>query len=367
MRRPYRVAVLLDCLTAGGAERIAVEVACALDRTRFEPFLVVTRYGGPLAEHLERASVPYTILGRRHGFAPRKLVRAHRLLQKADLIHAHKLGSNIWGTLLARTTGRPLVVREPSFSGVSTPMRAWGYRYWVGPVARKVICPSTIVSSSLVADGIAAEKIEVIENGVRLDAALPRDEARTELGLPPAGFVVGIIARLREEKAHEVLFRAVARLRAEGRSLTLCIVGEGPKQSTLENLARELDLTGTIVWAGERADAKRLPRGFDLGVICSDWEGLPVAALETLAAGTPLVTTAVGVLPEIVDGAGTIVPVRDDAALAAAIARFMDDPAATEQAGTRAVEIIRERFGFDQMVRHFERVYAAALGDSRDV
>lgn len=353
--------MLLDCLLAGGAERIAVEVACALDRDRFEPSVIVTRYGGPLAEHLERASVPYTVLDRRHGFAPRKYLRAHRLVRDVDLIHAHKLGSNLWGTLLARTTGVPLVVREPTFSGTRTPLRTAGYRWWVAHTARRVICPSPIVAASLIDDGFRPEQIELIPNGVRLDAALPRAEARAELGLPPDGFVVGIVARLREEKAHEVLLRAAARLRDAGRELTVCIVGDGPERPALEGIAHDLGLDETVVWTGERADAKRLPRAFDVGVICSDWEGLPVAALEILAAGTPLVATAVGALPDVVDGAGAIVPVRDDEALALAIGALMDDPVAAARAGERGRAVIRDRFSFESMVRGFERVYDEVL------
>lgn len=365
LRRPYRIAMLIDCLLAGGAERIAVEIACALDRSRFEPSVVVTRYGGPLAKHLERRNVPYTVLGRRHGFAPRKYLRAQRLLQQADLIHAHKLGSSLWGTLLSRTTGVPLVIREPSFSGVRTPLRRYGYRWWVAPRAERVICPSARVKTSLVDDGFADERIVVVPNGVRLDAALPRDAARAELGLPQDRFVVGIIARLREEKAHEVLLRAVARLRGEGRDLKLCIVGDGPERPRIERTARELALDSTLVWAGERNDAKRLPRAFDVGVICSDWEGLPVAALEILAAGTPLVATAVGALPDIVDGAGAIVPVRDHDALAAAIGRLMDDPETARSASETARKVIRERFSFDAMVQGFENVYEAVLANRR--
>ena len=362
---PCRVAILVDCLVAAGAERIAVDVACALDRGRFDPFVIVTRYGGALAENLEAGGVPYTILDRRHGFSPRKYARAQRLIRSADLISAHKLGSNLWGGVLSLTTGKPLVALEPSFSGVNTPMRILAYRWWIGRVARKIMCPSEIVAASLVGIGVPPKLLEVVPNGVSLDAAEPREVARAELGLPPDAFVVGVIARLREEKAHEVLFQAAARLREQGRSLSVCVVGDGPRRAELERLVAELRLDTTVVWAGERKDAKRLARAFDVGVICSDWEGLPVAALETLAAGTPLVTTAVGTLPEILDGAGTVVPVRDDAALAAALADIMDHPDRAARAGARGREIVQERFDFEQMVRGFERVYADALASER--
>jgi glycosyltransferase involved in cell wall biosynthesis len=354
--------MLVDSFGAGGAERIAVEVASALDRERYSPTVVATRHGGPLEDVLHRADVDYFVLGRRRGFSPRKYRRAHRLLRNVDLIHSHKLGSNLWGALLSRTTGVPLVSREPTFSGVRSPLRTYGYRWWIAPVARRIICPSTIVAQSLYDEGVARGLVEVIPNGVRLDAALPRQEARVELGLDPDAFVVGIVARLREEKAHEVLFRAAAQLRHDGREVTVCVVGDGPRRAALAETATSLGLDDSVVWAGERAEAKRLPAAFDVGVICSDFEGLPVAALETLAAGVPMVCTAVGTLPEMLsDGAGITVPVRDHVALANAIAQFVDDPSAAAQAGARARDLVRRHYDFDRMVKAFENVYGQVL------
>lgn len=366
--KPRRVAMLIDSFGAGGAERIAVEVATGLDRERYSPIVVATRHGGPLENVLRQAGVDYVVLGRRRGFSPRKFRRAHRLLRNVDLIHSHKLGSNLWGALLSRTTGVPLVALDPTFSGTRNRVRTYGYRWWIAPVARRIICPSTSLARSLYDEGVPRGLVEVIPNGVRLGAALPREEARAELGLDPAAFVVGIVARLREEKAHEVLFRAAARLRDDGRDVTVCVVGDGPRREALVEAAEGLGLDGSIVWAGERAEAKRLPAAFDVGVICSDFEGQPLAALETLAAGVPMVCTAVGTMPDILsDGAGLIVPVRDHAALATAIRSFIDDRAAAAEAGLRARDVVRQHFEYRQMVGAFERLYDRVLGpDTRD-
>jgi glycosyltransferase involved in cell wall biosynthesis len=357
-----RVAMIIDSFQAGGAERIAVEVASCLDRERYSPIVVATRHGGPLEEVLHQAEVDYVVLGRRRGFSPRKYRRAHRLLRNVDLIHSHKLGSNLWGALLARSTGVPLVAREPTFSGVRSWQRTYGYRWWIAPVAQRIICPSTIVAQSLYDEGVRRELVEVIPNGVRLDAALPRHEARVELGLGHDAFVIGIVARLREEKAHEVLFKAAAKLREEGRNVTVCVVGDGPRRAALVETAATLGLDGHVRWAGERREAKRLAAAFDVGVICSDFEGLPVAALEMLAAGVPMVATAVGTMPTILsEGAGFTVPVRDHAALAKAILRFIEDRELAARAGVRARDIIRQQYGFDEMVKAFERVYERVL------
>jgi glycosyltransferase involved in cell wall biosynthesis len=278
------------------------------------------------------------------------------------LINAHKFGSNIWGALLSRTTSVPLVPVEPTFSGVRERVRTLAYRRWISPVAPCIVCPSDVVADSLEAEGVPRERIEVIRNGVRTDAALPREKARAELGLDPGAFVVGIIALLREEKAHEVLLHAIARLRRREREVTLCVVGDGARREVLRSMASELGLDGAVVWAGERREAKRLPSAFDVGVLSSDYEGLPVAALEILAAGVPLVSTAVGTMPAILStGAGLVVPVRDDAALADAIDRFVGDGEFRARAGAEAREVVRREYGFEEMVKGFERTYDRVL------
>ena len=358
--------MLIDSLLAGGAERIAVEVACALDRAKFSPWVVVTRHTGPLQSLLDEAGVGYTILGRTRGFSPVKYLEAKRLVGGFDLLHAHKFGSNIWGSLLARQTGVPLVVRDPRFSGVRTWQRTYGYRFLIGRTARRIICPSTKLADSLIDEGVDPSLLVVIPNGVRLEAALPRDQARAELGLDGRAKVVGIVARLRPEKQHDVLLRATARLMRQNRAISVCIVGDGPTRESLEQLTVELGLGDVVTFAGERRDAKRIVSAFDVGVISSAWEGLPVASLEILAAGVPLVSTAVGALPEVLaGGAGLLVEPDDDAGLAAAIATVLDDPSHAAELGRLGRQRIADEYSFPRMVADFERVYTEVLLDGR--
>src|SRR5688572_24028665 len=108
---------------AGGAERLAVEVACALDTTRFAPHVVVTRTTGPLERLLVEGGVPYTVLGRTRKFDIGAWRRAHRLARDSDLIHAHKFGSNVWGAMLSRLARRPLVGHEHNFAATSSRTR----------------------------------------------------------------------------------------------------------------------------------------------------------------------------------------------------------------------------------------------------
>jgi glycosyltransferase involved in cell wall biosynthesis len=358
--------MLLDSLLAGGAERIAVEVACALDRDRFEPSVVAVRHTGALEDTLVASGVHYTILGRQGRLMPPNILRrGRRLLESADLVQANKFEGSMWGALWARRTGVPLVTRDPMWTGSRTRTRTLGYRRWIGPVARRIVTPSSIVATSIIEEGVDPAKLVVIPNGVPLNASLDRGAARGELGLGPHEFVVGIIARLREQKRHDVLLRAMGQLRTDDRRPRLCVVGTGEEEARLRALAATLDLDDTVVWAGERKDARRLARAFDVAVICSWWEGLPVAALELLAAGTPLVATPVGALPEVLEGGvGVFVDVGDSQGLAAAIAKLMDDPDRRSELATLGRQRIRDRYSLEAMVASFERLYEDVLSET---
>ncbi len=361
---PVRVTTMVDSLLAGGAERVAVELACALDRARFEPHVLVTREDGPLRDLLERDGVPFTILGRTDALDLRPWRVAHRhLVDDADVLHSHKFGSNAWGALLARTARVPLVVHEHNFSQEPSRSRRLIDRRWIASRARRVLCVSDSVADIERASGVPERLIDVVPNGVRLDDAWPRGASRAELGLSHASFTVGIVGRLRPEKAHEVLFEALATLACDqGRDIRLCIVGDGPRSAELQLLAGKLGIASRVTWAGERRDAATLASAFDAGVICSHWEGLPLAALESMAASVPLVATAVGGLPTLLEGnAGVLVPPADPAALARALGALMDDEERRSSIAAAGHRRVAERYSFDSMVRRVQDIYVDVL------
>jgi glycosyltransferase involved in cell wall biosynthesis len=366
--RPIRVTTMVDSLLAGGAERVAVELACGLDRSRFEPHVLVTRGDGPLRDLIDRAGVGVTLLERDAALDVGAWRAAHRhLAANADLLHAHKFGSNAWGSMLARTARVPLVVHEHNFSEHPSRVRKVIDRQWIGRTARRVICVSDSVADVERANGISPRLIDVVPNGVRLDAAWPREHARAQLGMAAYGpsFTIGIVGRLRPEKAHEVLLEAVAQLARTGRDVRLCIVGDGPRRAELQLLAARLGIDPRVTWAGEHRDAATLASAFDASVICSHWEGLPLAALESMSAGVPLVASAVGGLPTLLEGgAGLLVPPADPHALAAALATLMDDRQRAARLGLIGRARIEDRYSFDAMVRRVETIYTDVLQSS---
>ncbi|MBC7461587.1 MAG: glycosyltransferase, partial [Thermoleophilia bacterium] len=187
-----------------------------------------------------------------------------------------------------------------------------------------------------------------------------------ELGLDPGVFAIGIVGRLRPEKAHDVLLRAVAELtQGDDRVATpvqLCIVGDGPRRAELEALVDELGIGVNVAWAGERQDAATLAAAFDAAVICSHWEGLPLAALEAMAAGVPLVASRVGGLPTLLEGdAGLLAAPGDPSTFAAALRILIENPVRRAAVAATGRTRIESTYSFASMVSHVEGIYDEVL------
>jgi len=351
--RPRRVTILIDSLIGGGAESVAVEGAAALDGERYVPHLLVTRHTGVLEERVRESGVAYTILGRRRGFHPRLFTHAAGIVAGSDLLHAHKFAGSVWGALLATRARRPLLAHEHTGDEAASATRKLLYRSLIAPKATRIVCVSDAVADALVRDGVSRKKLSVVPNGVRTDDILEPAEARAELGLPPAGVVVGIVARLRPEKRHELALAAIRDYRARHGPAVLCIVGDGPLAADLRARAAALELGSDVVFAGERRDARRLMKAFDALLLTSSYEGMPLAVLEALVAGVPVVATDVGGLRELLADGGGAVCTGDPAAIADALAEAV--------VGSPELGEARRRFGIGRFADDLQRVYDEVL------
>jgi glycosyltransferase involved in cell wall biosynthesis len=266
----------------------------------------------------------------------------------------------MWGAVLARSARRPLIAHEHTFEGRPSKRRTWGYRYLIAPSARRIICVSNPVASSLIAEGVSPRLLEVVPNGVPTTGILDRSAARAELGVDAARSVIGMVGRLRREKRHDLAIQALALLRNEGVDVMLCCVGDGPELAPLRAVADGLGVGDHVRWTGEVSNAGRLARAFDAAVLCSDYEGMPLAALEVMVAGVPLVATAVGSLPELLaEGGGITVPPGDAQALATALATVLVDRDPAERLAT--AQRARDLFGLDRVADDVQRVYDEVL------
>ncbi|MBE0467024.1 MAG: glycosyltransferase family 4 protein, partial [Candidatus Desulforudis sp.] len=232
-------------------------------------------------------------------------------------------------------------------------------------LADRVIAVADSLRAELVALGVAPpERVVTVHNGVTFRDSMSRgspEAFRRELGLSADRPVVGTVARLAPQKGVEYLLRAGAELAGAGRPVHLVIVGDGPLR---EMLTREaISLGADVLFLGHRPDAAALMAAFDLFALPSVTEGLPLALLEAMAGGCPVVATRVGGVPEaVVDGTtGWLVPPADPAALAAAVAAALDDPVRRAELAAAGRERVRQVFTDARMVEKTLAVYREAL------
>jgi len=284
-----------------------------------------------------------------------------RLLQqwKPDLVHSHLPPAELYTrlALLGHDVRLPLVITkhndEPFYRGPGHRMLG----RWVARRAMRVIVISDAIRSYMRKHlGLPDDRIRMIHYVIdgRPFASVDeraRQQLRAEWGARDNDMIVGTIARLVPQKALHVLLEAFARYRAIGRrQARLVIVGRGPLLAELKEAARRIDLADAVVWAGFREDIPALLRAFDVFALTSAYEGFGLVLLEAMAAGRPIVATAVSAIPEIVqDGqTGMLCRPGDGEAVARALLR-LEDAEFRARLGENGMARAREHFTLDRM------------------
>jgi len=361
----------------GGAEILVLEFARRLDPERFESFLCTTRRPEPdraalaarESAELERSGVRVLNLDRPSSASLMPWARLWRLLarERIDVVHAHMPRANVPGALLARAARVPVVVaHEHGSVRYADPVRRLLNRSVVGPLTDAVLAVSEWDRRRLVDEqGLPESRVRVFRNGI---LPLPEDvpDVRpelAELGVP----IIGALGRLDPVKGYDTLIEAVARLRADGVPVRCVIAGVGPDEARLRGLIRERRVEGDVILLGLREDVPALLRAFDAAVMSSRSEGAPLAIIEYMAAGLPIIATRVGGIPELIEPEvhGILVEPDDAEALAGGIRRVLGHPdqAAQLAAAARARQLAE--FDLDVVVGRLEELYLSLYGARR--
>jgi glycosyltransferase involved in cell wall biosynthesis len=374
-----RLLWLIDSFNVGGAESLAVTFARRADRSRIELFVAALGSvgGNPLEKEFRDAGVPTINLGARSLRDPaafRRLVefvREHRI----TLVHAHLTYAAIWSAWLSRATGVPslasLHVAVSATQGVERSRlrrAAVTVRDWIMCFALRRWSSGVIFVSGFLraeyASRLHGASAHVVHNGIEVERfARDRTEARSrierELGVPDAVPLLVSVTVLRAGKGIDVLLRALC----EVPDAHLVIIGDGPMGHDWRRIAEEAGVAGRVHWAGHRRDVDALLAGFDLFVHPSLDDAFPTVLLEACAASLPIVASAIGGIPEIVnDGEnGMLVTAGDETKLGAAIRSLLADRTRMERMSEAARRLARERFSVEAWMARLDRVYAEVL------
>ena len=381
--RRLRVLTLVDRLgTSGGGERLAMEVAKRLDPRRFDRWYCASRWDerGPqdhaarrAMDELRATGVTAFGLGRRSPAAVWSwgpLVRTLRR-ERIDILHSHKFGSNVWGALLAPLGHVPIfVAHEHTWSYEGQPVRRFLDRALIARRSAAFIAVSREDRRRMIEiERIRADTVTFVPNGIDPLPAGDGDGVRRELGIEPGAPLVGAVAVLRPQKGLDVLLRAAEVAARSVPHLRVVVAGEGPERERLEALAAELGIAGQLTLLGRRSDVPDLLAAFDVAVSSSWFEGSPLAIMEYMDAGLPIVATKVGGVPDLLEHGvhGLLVEPGDAGSMGAAVVELLSDRSRAREMGLRARERRRTEFDLGGTVRALEALYerlAAAEGRS---
>jgi len=359
-----RVLEVLATLRRAGAERVAVAVACGLDPARFETGVVslYDAYAGGFEPQLAERGLPVWHLGKRHGFDPRMWIRLARVFRefRPQIIHTH---SYVMRYVLPVRTGRVVHtvhnVADREVDAVGKLIHHAAFR--TGALA--VAISSEVARSFRVLYRL--EPAALIPNGVETCAGYregARDRWRQAHGFTEGDLLIVSVARLEQQKNPLGLIDAFAAGLREHPCAHLLMAGEGSLLDPARMLATRLGVAGRVHFLGLCQDVPELLSACDLFALASDWEGTPVAVIEAMAARLPVVATAAGGVPELVeDGVtGALVPPGDLTALGHALRALAQDAGrrrAWGQAGARRAV----RFEAGAMVASYAELFEKSV------
>lgn len=353
-----------------GAEKVLLELCLELPALGVEPIVGIPVDGAERPELIERCqalgirtelfpfSHPLSLSGMR---AIKRFVQRERI----DVIHTHGYREDIYALLMREyrrvVATNHLWKRTTRKLAIYAAIDAFAMRFFPA-----IVAVSQPIFDEMARIGLPRKKLSLIENGITLADYDPRfsqrEAVRAELGLADTDFVFGMVSSLSEEKGHRYALRALAGIHQQGYPAKLVIIGDGADEAALRALTRELNIEAHVVFAGRRRDIPLALQAFTVFLMPSLIEGLPMALLEAMAAGLPVIATGVGDIPKLVsDEVGTLVPPANEAALMTAMKNVIEHRASLIERGARARGLVESRFSSRQMAAKYASIYNSVV------
>jgi len=365
--RPIRLVEFTRSFHLGGTEVQVIELLRGLP-SRYQVQVAVIDEAGPLLEQVWQqghipASFPLKGSVAKANTAWQIGRLAHWLaVQRTELVHVHDFYATLLAVPAAKLAGCKVIVGRLDLA------------HWHGRGRRAALAQLTAMADHVIAnaeairkqllreEGLSAEKISVIHNGLDLARFDARRREGLKAPLPDtqgAPVVVHVANMNHPVKRQEDLLQALARLNRNGTTLHAYLVGDGPRRAELEALSKALGVSDVAHFLGHRQDVPAIYERATLGVLCSNAEGLSNAVMEGMAAGLPMVVTAVGGNPELVEHGerGLVVPPEAPEALADALAETLTAGERAKRWGEAARTFVEQHLSLTQMVARHDAVY----------
>lgn len=363
-----RVLWLAKGLGTGGMEQLLVTQARLGDHTAFDySAAYVIERPNSVASKLTEHGVPVTKLGADGRLDWISHLRRHLRENRIDVVHSHSPIPAVAARLIARLTTRERPVT------LYTEHNVWGSHKTPTRIANAITYPLD-TKQLAVSEGaiesipkVLRRKISVLTHGIDIEDVRASSEGgsiRTELGISDGSMLCVTVANLRRQKAYDIWLEAAAQLVKAGVDATFISVGQGPLEAELAARRDELNLPGKFHFLGHRGDIPAILGASDVFVLPSRHEGLPLALMEAMAVGLPMIVTGVGGIPEYVTNEknGLIIEPESTSQLVEAVRRFADDAALRSSLG-RAAFNSSDIFDATHAVKQIEEMYRASVAN----
>lgn len=394
--KKIRVLHLIEHLEVGGTERGVVDKIKSLDPDKIESICCVYRNIGAFGEELRHSGYPLFLL--KKSFVSDKLIKlfgTHLLIakllslpfillesiafvirlaifikkKKIDIVNSHLYSANFWGRLSIFFLVRPpkIITTECNTCDLNKSWKVNLGNRLLSRCSTRIVAVSKIVAESLIVSGWAnQEQLLVIPNGVIVPDDSSNEEPTNkqhEVLLPGSGLKIAIIAYLWPVKRHDLLFKAVKICIEKGKEFTCLVIGDGPERAGLEQIVKNLNLSSTVIFLGERYDIPLLLKQIDIVVSTSDTEGLPRNLLEALAEGVAVVATDVGGTAEIIkhNDTGLLVESGNERDIADGICKMIDNTDLAHKLGANGKAMVQQSYSMKNIARQWQTLYENIL------
>lgn len=374
MTERLRVLEVLASGAVGGGSTHLRSLATGLDRERFD-LVVACSDDGPLAADLERAGLVVERVPMTRAVNPRAVMRLWGVMRRhrSQLVHYHGTRAGLAAAPAAALAGVPGLYTVHGWSFHSRGSRlmeeaARSIEASIVRMSRRVVCVSHADRhTGLHAGVLTAGASAVIPNGIDplrfAPAPLVRERMRQELGVGPEEALFGLFGRLTRQKDQKSFLLAARRVLDRFGHARFVLVGDGEDRPMLTALSQDLGLGDRLIFTGFRTDIPELLNALDAFVLPSLWEGLPIALLEAMAVGVPVIASAVDGSAEVIQPgtSGLLVPPEDVPSLVAAMEALLETPALAERLARAGHERACRLYTLEAMIRSTERLYGELL------
>lgn len=368
-----KICFVIDTLGIGGTEKQLIEIINNLDPAKFRTYLVCLR-DSEMFKNLNSNCIKLLLDVKSFKTinALKKILQFRSFLinEKIDIVQAFFIDANIIAIISARLAGVKKIISSRRDMGYWYSKNKLSLFRFINRFVDRFLVNSEAIKANLSKiEKISEDKIDVIYNGISLEYFNKTNfsnvsKLKHDLKIPDNNIVIGCLANLnRIVKRVDVFIKASAIVSQSVENISFLIIGDGCLRNELNELAKNLNVSDKIIFAGQRNDIASLLQIIDIGVLTSDSEGFSNSIMEYMAAGIPTVATDVGGNRELIDDNtdGFLVPPDNPQFIADAILKLINDEKLRVSMGNSSKQKVLQKFSLEKMIKNLENYYFGIL------